>query len=206
MIFNHLQVCEYDEMKGENFPFLQISPSSILDSVIPIDAEIGQPLSQENTDPGVFLNLGIQLDNAPNTFEDFTFSDLMQPRQAPSKLNETTENDVSSTEIYLRRGKFTPEEDARLKALVAEHGRNWALIAKLMQDKERKQVRERYENFLGKKLNRKPFSIEDDCKILDLIGKMGTKFYKIAEQFEGRSATMIKNRYYSKLMKQKTSH
>jgi hypothetical protein len=205
MIFNQIKVCEYDGMKAELLSPFQTQTSSI-DPVIALDSEMGQPLGLEKQDTGVLINLGVQLDSAPDLFEDFTFSDFTMPRQIPIIVNARPENKVTEADMTLIKGKFTPEEDAKLKNLVAEHGHNWALIAKLMPDKEQKQLRGRYVNVISKKFNRRPFSIEEDCKLLDLIGKMGTKFYKIAEQFENRSATMIKNRYFTKLMKQKTSH
>lgn len=110
---------------------------------------------------------------------------------------------TADKEITLRKGKFTEEEDELLKVLVGKHGRNWALISKQIPAKDRKQLRERYENFLSKKLKRTPFSEEEDNKILDLVDKIGRKFYKVAGELEGRTAIMIKNRYYTKLQRKR---
>ena len=119
-----------------------------------------------------------------------------------SSKEQDNDNEDDNGDVYqegYRGSKFTKEEDEKLRQSVAIYGRNWALIANLLPGKNRKQVRERYENFLKKRISRSPFTPEEDALILQLIERMGRKFYAIAEQMEGRTAIMIKNRYYNKL-------
>jgi hypothetical protein len=203
MIFNHFQVCDYNENNCELFQFEEsVTPfQNLSDPVALPPIQVSSALCNE-------CNTGSlePFANGTDLFEDTSFSSLSQPKQTPISISEQSSEDLTESEILLRKSKFTPQEDEILKDLVSKHGRNWALIAKMIPNKERKQVRERFENFLAKKLSRKSFTAEEDCKILELIEKMGTKFYKIAEQLEGRTAIMVKNRYYSKLLKQKLVH
>lgn len=118
------------------------------------------------------------------------------PRKKTKQANRREKKQVHS-----RKGKFTEDDDKLLKELVNKHGRDWLVISKGMPGKDRKQVKERYDNFLSKKLNRKKFSLKEDEKIMKLIDKIGPKFYEIAKELNGRSPIMVKNRYYSKLKK-----
>ena len=208
MIFNHFQVCDYNENNCELFSTEECSlPFNLkLESNDPIVSDSCKTINLETCQANQYSPLALHFGKAQDIFEDMTFSSMSQPKENLLTLPILHEEAINESEIVIRKSKFTPHEDENLKEYVAKYGRNWALIAKLIPNKERKQVRERYDNFLVKKLNRKSFSAEEDLKILDLIEKMGTKFYKIAEQLEGRTAIMVKNRYYSKLLKQKLIH
>ena len=49
------------------------------------------------------------------------------------------------------------------------------------------------------KSNAHPFSSIEDKRILELVLKIGPKFYKISKSFPGKSVSMVKNRYYKHL-------
>ncbi|CAK68688.1 unnamed protein product (macronuclear) [Paramecium tetraurelia] len=49
------------------------------------------------------------------------------------------------------------------------------------------------------KSNAHPFSNVEDKRILELVLKIGPKFYKISKSFPGKSVSMVKNRYYKYL-------
>ena len=98
--------------------------------------------------------------------------------------------------------KFTSEEDERLKNLVKLYGEGaWSQIAENMKDRNRKQVRERYINFLKKERVVTEFTPEEDALIIQQVQKQGRKWCLISEMLVGRTPIMIKNRYYAKLKK-----
>lgn len=223
MILNHIQVCNYakenncseeaSNSQSQNFEiFANDEASTGLQIPTPDTFGFEQIISQAaNLYNTGFLNtesFNGQCEIDPKELNDFAFSQLTQP-EPPATLPSIEKQKTESTEeeekepsvkkVGVRKGKFSVEDDNTLKELVAQHGRNWALISKYMPYKDRKQLRERFDNFLSKKLNRKRFSSEEDKKIIDIVEKIGTKFYKIAEELEGRTAIMIKNHYYSKL-------
>lgn len=232
MILNHFQVCDYnsesfdneqDNMTNPNNNDLLYNDEAMPRIQIPQFDSLNY-ISKEVDSQNIEFNLSNFKDeqlpsalcsNTDKTYQsqgtqDFDISRLTLPEMivpANQEIYLDSKPETSGTqvekEIGLRRGKFTKEEDELLKDLVKKHGRNWALISKFMLLKDRKQLRERYDNFLSKKLCRTPFTEAEDNKILELVEKIGTKFYKMAEEFEGRSAIMIKNRYYSKLLRKR---
>jgi hypothetical protein len=66
------------------------------------------------------------------------------------------------------KGTWTPEEDAMILRLYAKFGRNWALIAKKIEGRSGKQVRERFLNYLEKKdhLHKDDFTSKEDDLII----------------------------------------
>lgn len=99
-----------------------------------------------------------------------------------------------------RNRKFTRDEDDKLKSLVKVYGEGaWSRIAEEMEGRNRKQVRERYVNFLKKERITTEFTPEEDAIILQFVQSHGRKWSTIAEQLTGKTPIMIKNRYYAKL-------
>lgn len=49
------------------------------------------------------------------------------------------------------KGRWSPEEDEKIMKAFKKFGRNWALIAKSLEGRNAKQVRERYINYLEKR-------------------------------------------------------
>lgn len=98
----------------------------------------------------------------------------------------------------LFKGYWSKEEDDKLIAWVENRGpRKWSEFAKQIQKRSAKQCRERWMNHLDPKINRDPWSTEEDIKIFHLYKKYGTSWSKISKEISGRSENSIKNRFYS---------
>jgi len=54
-------------------------------------------------------------------------------------------------------------------------------------DRNGKQCRERWFNFLNPEINRKPFTDEEDLTILEERRRIGNRWSKIVEQLPGRT-------------------
>ena len=94
------------------------------------------------------------------------------------------------------RQKFTPEEDIRLKQLVAELGtKAWKKVSARMPDRTTRQCRERYNNYLSPLLNMDPWTADEDKLLEEKVKEMGQKWSIIAHFFNGRSDVNVKNRY-----------
>jgi len=97
---------------------------------------------------------------------------------------------------------WTPEEDAILLELVAEHGpQKWSIIAMHLEGRIGKQCRERWHNHLNPAVRKDKWSNEEDELIMDFVGKHGTKWSLISKTLPGRTDNSIKNHYYSSLRK-----
>lgn len=94
------------------------------------------------------------------------------------------------------KNKFTIQEDATLQMLVRKYGeQDWSTIARALRTKNSRQCHDRWFYYLSPKLNRGPFTEEEDNKLIQLEKKYGQHWVKIAKHFSGRTDTQIKNRW-----------
>lgn len=94
-----------------------------------------------------------------------------------------------------KEGKWTKQEDLRLKELVQLHCKNWSLISKEFMSRSPKQVRDRFLNYLNPELVTHDFSKEEDLIIVNCVHQLGKKWVLISKQLPGRSSYSVKNRY-----------
>ena len=85
--------------------------------------------------------------------------------------------------------------------MIQEKGlKNWNQIANsfnmtLNSQRNGKQCRERWVNFLNPNIRRDPFTIEEDLIILEKRLNIGNKWSEIIKDMEGRTENNVKNRY-----------
>lgn len=95
-----------------------------------------------------------------------------------------------------KRNRFTIEEDNKLKELVYMYGENmWEVVAKNMPQRNARQVRDRWTNFLSPKITKEPWNRMEDDLLIRKINEFGTKWVLISQFFPHRSDTAIKNRW-----------
>lgn len=99
-----------------------------------------------------------------------------------------------------RRG-WSHSEDAELLRLIDIHGKKWTDVARLMNGRNGKQVRDRYVNVLMPNIKKKNWTIAEDQLIVSLYAEFGPKWTKIAEHMDGRPEVQVKNRFYTCLKK-----
>lgn len=113
------------------------------------------------------------------------------------------DNPISDSK-RIRRNRFSPEEDRKLRQLVGnKKAPNWNEIAYNMENRSARQCRERYINYLRVDLTTKRWTKEEDLILLDMFEKYGPKWSIISQQFSNRSSVNIKN-HYSSLLHHKT--
>ncbi|OWY96053.1 Myb-like DNA-binding protein [Phytophthora megakarya] len=112
-----------------------------------------------------------------------------------SGRKNTSNAPATCATFTLRRSSWTSEEDAQLKELVAELGPNWSQIAARLHSRDRKRCRERFVNHLSPSvIAATEWTKEEDEKVVQLQRSIGSKWAKIATQFNGKSAENVKNR------------
>lgn len=92
--------------------------------------------------------------------------------------------------------KFSPEEDSKLLNLVQQYGaKNWIKISQLMETRNPRQCRERYNNYINPNLRKDDWKKEEDDLIEEKVLEFGPKWNKISKFFDNRSDYSIRNRW-----------
>ncbi|KAI9239687.1 MAG: Homeodomain-like protein [Podila humilis] len=102
------------------------------------------------------------------------------------------------------KGPWTPEEDRQLRNLVQELGaEKWVLIASRLGSRTGKQCRERYVNHLDPRINKSPFTHEEDLRILELYNQLGSKWAEMSKLMPGRPDNAIKNHFNTSMQRKR---
>lgn len=104
----------------------------------------------------------------------------------------------------VKKGPWSPEEDAKLKEYIEKHGTggNWiALPHKAGLKRCGKSCRLRWLNYLRPNIKHGEFSAHEDRIICSLFANIGSRWSIIAAQLPGRTDNDIKNYWNTKLKK-----
>jgi hypothetical protein len=94
------------------------------------------------------------------------------------------------------RSTFRPEEDFRLRELVRRLGRDWIEVARQMNNRNARQCKERWMNYLSPDVCAQPWTDDDDQLLLQKVAELGPKWVRITSFFPKRTDSNLKNRWF----------
>eukprot|EP00331_Platyophrya_macrostoma_P018052 CAMPEP_0176463384 /NCGR_PEP_ID=MMETSP0127-20121128/35849_1 /TAXON_ID=938130 /ORGANISM="Platyophrya macrostoma, Strain WH" /LENGTH=600 /DNA_ID=CAMNT_0017855519 /DNA_START=38 /DNA_END=1840 /DNA_ORIENTATION=+ len=134
-------------------------------------------------------------------------------RSASSKISRknigrnkgsTSKEKSKSKSTSKGRNPWQPEEDEALKKYIKQYGKRWSVISRLMGGtRTGKQIRDRYLNKLDPTIHEKEWTTYEDEMLIKYWQQLGNKWAEIAKYLEGRTESMVKNRYYSYIAKKR---
>jgi len=153
------------------------------------------------------LNSSIKSSNKKWTdSEDKKLLNLINSSSYPVTWNKIAANfNKTARQCYSRykqinpnfnKGKWSTDEEDKLRRLVDKIGKKWSTIAKNLKTRSSKQIRDHYNNCMDKSVNKTMFSEEEIQKIKNLFMLYGPKWALISKHFNGRTCDAIKNKYY----------
>jgi Myb-like DNA-binding protein BAS1 len=104
--------------------------------------------------------------------------------------------------IGVKMGKWTPEEDARLKEAVKNHGTDWVAIAALVPSRTNEQCRRRWVTSLdpANVKNAGKWTPEEDAKLTEAVQKHGKRCWvTVAALVPGRMHIQCRSRWVHNL-------
>jgi len=131
-------------------------------------------------------------------------SNIMKKSKKISKKSKKKEvfQVVKEEKVHKRRrNPWSSEEDTKVMDYIKIHGTKWSNIARLIEGRTGKQVRDRYLNVLMPNIKRTDWTEDEDEMILRLFGEIGPQWCKISDSLKGRTEAQVKNRYYTYLKK-----
>ncbi|XP_025425733.1 transcriptional activator Myb isoform X3 [Sipha flava] len=100
----------------------------------------------------------------------------------------------------INKGRWTKEEDMRLKQLVEEYQERWDVIAQHFTDRSDIQCQQRWHKVVNPDLVKGPWTKEEDETVLELVEKYGPKKWTlIARHLKGRIGKQCRERWHNHL-------
>jgi hypothetical protein len=111
---------------------------------------------------------------------------------------------LKSSQIKLKRQRFTPEEDFKLIQLVHFYGvLQMKKISTFLPGRSERQCQDRWRGYLAPYILNQQWTLEEDMLLIQKVKEYGKKWTKLSFLFPGRSDISLKNRFH-KLMNGKS--
>lgn len=115
--------------------------------------------------------------------------------------DEETSQRSNRRKKKINKGRWTKDEDEKLKDLVDEIGsENWKEVARQFSDRTDVQCLQRWQKVLNPELVKGPWTKEEDDKVVELVRRYGPKRWSlIAQHLKGRIGKQCRERWHNHL-------
>ncbi|ENN81240.1 hypothetical protein D910_06930 [Dendroctonus ponderosae] len=101
---------------------------------------------------------------------------------------------------FINKGRWSKEEDIKLKLYVEEYNEKWSMIAEHFPDRSDVQCQQRWTKVVNPELIKGPWTKEEDEKVVELVNKYGAKKWTlIARHLKGRIGKQCRERWHNHL-------
>lgn len=140
-----------------------------------------------------------------NTIDNHVFK--REDSEIDNTGNEDSDDSAAAEEALqarskksINKGRWSKEEDARLKQLVEEYNEKWDIIAEHFPDRSDVQCQQRWTKVVNPELVKGPWTKEEDEKVIELVNKYGAKKWTlIARHLKGRIGKQCRERWHNHL-------
>jgi hypothetical protein len=95
---------------------------------------------------------------------------------------------------HLKRGPWSPEEDAQLHLAVDAYGNSWVDVAAFVPGRTNEQCRDRWSDRLNPDLIKGKWTVEEDRILLDAVEGLGPKWKSVSQRLgNGRTDKMVRS-------------
>ncbi|XP_068082583.1 myb-related protein A isoform X2 [Anabrus simplex] len=117
-----------------------------------------------------------------------------------SATEESPPATVPSGRKSINKGRWSKEEDVRLKLLVEEFQERWEIIARHFADRSDVQCQQRWQKVVNPELVKGPWTKEEDEMVVELVNRFGPKKWTlIARHLKGRIGKQCRERWHNHL-------
>ncbi|XP_066244887.1 myb protein isoform X1 [Euwallacea similis] len=107
---------------------------------------------------------------------------------------------VGKGKKLINKGRWSKDEDTKLKQYVEEYNEKWDLIAEHFPDRSDVQCQQRWTKVVNPELVKGPWTKEEDEKVIELVNKYGAKKWTlIARHLKGRIGKQCRERWHNHL-------
>ena len=119
-------------------------------------------------------------------------------KQFPGKKDTQCRSRWERIRPGMKHGRWSVDEDEILLRQYQIHGDKWSEIAKHLEHRTGKQVRDRIKNVYDSNINKDEFTPEEDELVYMVFVQLGPRWKQIRDTyFPDRTSDYIKNRFYS---------
>ncbi|XP_064635828.1 transcriptional activator Myb-like [Lineus longissimus] len=142
---------------------------------------------------------------SPNRFRVGSYrTDESDTDDADAECDEPVDHDFQMLPIrgkkFINKGRWTKEEDDRLKRVVDSHHTDWKRVSGFFPDRTEGQCQHRWHKVLNPELVKGPWTKEEDEKVLQLVQQYGPKRWTlISKHLKGRTGKQCRERWHNHL-------